>query len=108
VSAATAEQTAEMKMSAYLTTTIKVKDPESFAEYAGMAVPVINEHGGETIVMGGVVKLLAGQADHEYEVVIQFPDTAAVEAFYESDEYQALIPLRDKGADVVFKVIEGL
>ena len=94
-------------MSAYLTATIKVKDLESFEEYAGKAVPVIAEHGGETIAMGGVAKLLAGQADHDYEAVIQFPNTAAVEAFYESDEYQALIPLRDKGADVVFKVIEG-
>ncbi len=84
-------------MSAYLSTTIKVRDPEIFEEYAGKAVPVINKHGGETIVMGGVAKLLAGQADHEYEVVIQFPNTAAVEAFYESDEYQALIPLREQG-----------
>ena len=68
---------------------------------------MINEHGGETVMMGSVAKLLAGQADHDYEVVIRFPDTATLEAFYESADYQALIPLRDKGADVVFKLIEG-
>jgi len=53
-----------------------------------------------------VAKVLVGQADHHYEVVVRYPDTAMIEAALESDEYQALIPLREKGADVVFKVIE--
>ncbi len=93
-------------MSACPSTTITLKDVESFEEYGTKATALIAEHGGEVVLIGSVAKLLAGQADHHYEVVVRFPDTATIEAFYESDEYQALIPLRDKGADVVFKVIK--
>jgi uncharacterized protein (DUF1330 family) len=34
-------------------------------------------------------------------VVIEFPDQSTLDLWFESEKYQALIPLRDKAADVV-------
>ncbi|MAE04785.1 MAG: hypothetical protein CMH76_00460 [Nitrospinae bacterium] len=35
-------------------------------------------------------------------MVIKFPDQVAAKAWYDSPEYQALIPNRDEAADMVF------
>ena len=95
-------------MSAYLTVAITLKDLEKFREYGTKARPLILSHGGEPVVVGRIAKMLSGQAAHQMEVVLRFPDVAAIEAWYNSPEYQALVPLRDEGADTVFKVIEEL
>jgi uncharacterized protein (DUF1330 family) len=39
--------------------------------------------------------------------VIRFPDRAAVEGWFASDAYQALIPLRERAADLVLVSYEA-
>jgi uncharacterized protein (DUF1330 family) len=58
------------------------------------------------VLIGRVLGTLAGSADHHFEAIFRFEDRTALEAWYMSDDYQALIPLRDAGADVTFKVLE--
>lgn len=95
-------------MSAYLTTTITVKDLNTFQDYAAQARPVIAAYGGETLMVGRMVETLVGAVGHQLEVVLRFADIDALKAWYESPEYQILIPIRDAGADVVFKVLEDI
>ncbi len=95
-------------MSAYLTTTIKIKAPDVFRDYATKARETILAHGGDVLMVGKVTGALAGAADHHFEIVVRFADTAAIQGWYTSPEYQALIPLRDAGADVVFKTLEDM
>jgi uncharacterized protein (DUF1330 family) len=49
---------------------------------------------------GETNRVLAGQHSHTDTVVIRFPDQAAVEGWYQSSAYQALIPLRQQAADL--------
>lgn len=95
-------------MVAYLTTTITLKDMTKMQEYGAKAQPILAAHGGEPVVMGRVSSILCGAAGHQMEVVFRFPDAAAIETWYNSPDYQALVPLRDEAADVVFKIVEPL
>lgn len=93
-------------MSVYLTTTITIKDMDSFMEYGTRARPLFAKYGAEPVLVGRVAGHLHGASDHQMEVVVRFPDRSALESWYNSAEYQALIPLRDTGAETVFKIVE--
>ena len=93
-------------MPVYLTVTITLKDPEVFTEYGAKARPLFADFGAEPVLVGRVAGHLHGASDHHMEVVARFPDRAALDNWYNSPAYQELIPLRDKGADVVFKIVE--
>ena len=43
---------------------------------------------------------------HQIEALFEFPSATAVDAWYESDAYQALIPNRDEAAYVTVVVLE--
>ena len=44
---------------------------------------------------------LAGESPHSDIVVIRFPSVAALNDWFSSPAYQALIPLREQAADVL-------
>ncbi len=89
-------------MSAFVVVHVDVKDPEKFKAYGGGAQPTVAAHGGEFILRGKVADVFHGVHSHKQAVVIKFPDQVAAKAWYDSPEYQALIPNRDEAADMVF------
>lgn len=56
--------------------------------------------GAELLFRGQRADILTGQHEHFDTVVIRFPDADTVDAWYNSPEYQALIPLRQQAADL--------
>ena len=88
-------------MAAYLVGHITVKDDELWQEYmAGVGESLVH-FDSKVVFRGKLDKILAGQHEHDLVVVIEFPDQATVENWYNSEKYQSLIPLRDKAAKVV-------
>lgn len=81
-------------MTAYCIFQVTVNDPVRYAEYAKHTPRVINKFGGKMIVRGGDLEVLEGQAGGQRVVVIEFPDRAAAKAFYNSDEYQKILKIR--------------
>jgi uncharacterized protein (DUF1330 family) len=87
-------------MPAYLLGLIDVCDGEAWLSYVEAVGPTIREAGGEVLLRGRRVATKSGHAVGSQVVVLRFPDLPALERWYGSPAYQALIPLRDKGADV--------
>jgi uncharacterized protein (DUF1330 family) len=58
------------------------------------------------LVVYGDFEVLEG-ASHEGMVILEFPDTQAARAWYDSDAYQAAKRHRVKGGDYQFTLIEG-
>ena len=50
--------------------------------------------------------MLSGSHKHNDTVVIKFPDKEAVNGWYSSPEYRALIPLRKEAAEIELIVFE--
>lgn len=94
-------------MSATVVVHTTVKDPEKFKVYAESAGPIVASHGGEFLFRGKVAQVLAGTHGHQNVAMIKFADQAAVKKWYESPEYQALIPNRDEAADMIFISCDG-
>ena len=88
-------------MAAYLVGHITVKDNELWQEYMAGVGESIAPFDSKVVFRGQLVKILAGQHEHDLVVVIEFPDQSTLDNWYGSEKYQSLIPLRDKAADVV-------
>ena len=86
---------------AYVVGHITVKDAQMWAEYRSKVPQTLAPWGAELVFRGRQVAALAGESPHSDIVVIRFPSVAAVNDWFSSPAYQALIPLRDKAADVV-------
>jgi len=95
-------------MSAYMIALVKVTDPEQFKHYAAAAGEVTARYGGKYLARGGDKVVLEGELDQDRLVVIEFPDRAAAEAWYNSPEYQAAKELRANAAIGTFVAVDGV
>lgn len=64
--------------------------------------------GGEFIVHGGEVDVREGEWGGGTLVIIRFPDRAAAVQWYESAEYQRILPLRVNNSDSIAVLVEGV
>jgi len=94
-------------MSALLSVSITVKNPEKFKEYVSQVPATMATHGGEMLGRGKLSKVFAGAVEHQIEAFFKFPNHDAVDAWYNSDDYQALVELREQAADMNIAVLES-
>jgi uncharacterized protein (DUF1330 family) len=86
---------------AYLIGHITVKDAGKWDEYRSSVPATLVPWGAELVLRGKRAAVLAGEHEHTDVVVIRFPDQQALNGWFSSAAYQALIPLRQQAADVV-------
>lgn len=86
---------------AYVVGHITVKDSHKWDQYRSAVPATLTPWRAELVFRARQAAALAGELAHADMVVIRFPDLAAVEGWYSSNAYQALIPLREQAADVV-------
>jgi uncharacterized protein (DUF1330 family) len=94
-------------MSAYLIANVDVHDPDAYEAYRSRTGAIVARHGGRFIVRGGKVHLLEGEPEIHRLVIIEFPDLAAAKGFYDSPEYQEVIPLRTIASQGELLIVEG-
>ena len=95
-------------MPAYVIAEVDVHNPEGYKEYTDHTPGTIERAGGHFIVRGGALEVKEGEAPSRV-VVIEFPDMAAAEAWYDSEEYQKLIPVRQANStNKRFFIVEGV
>ncbi|MDP6822068.1 MAG: DUF1330 domain-containing protein [Dehalococcoidia bacterium] len=94
-------------MSAYMIVQLEITDQEGFNEYIKLVVPQIHAYGGRYIVRGAPHENLEGEWDPGRLIVFEFPSLEAIHEFYGSEEYQPLIPIRERSANSVLTVVDG-
>ncbi|HJV34818.1 DUF1330 domain-containing protein [Geomonas sp.] len=92
--------------SAYVVGQITVKDPEQWAEYRSQVPATLAPWGAELTFRGKKVAALAGDTPYSDIVVIGFPSVEAVKGWFSSAAYQALIPLRERAAEMTLLCYE--
>jgi uncharacterized protein (DUF1330 family) len=98
----------ESLMAAYLLAQLTVHDPESFGRYREAVAPLVDRFGGRYRVRGGAIDVLEGDLGAERLVVIEFQSRDAARLFYDSPEYQQILPLRQRAADGSVVIVEGV
>ncbi len=87
-------------MTAYCVGQISVKDAVAWEAYRSQVGATISRHGGELMFRGAVTQVLSGAIEHDRVVAIRFESIDAAKQWHDSPEYRALIPIREKGADM--------
>lgn len=87
-------------MSAFFVANVEVLDPEKFAEYSQKAGGTIANHGGERIIRGFRQNIFAGDSNANAIGLFKFPSEQAIADWYNSADYQALIPLREEASNM--------
>jgi uncharacterized protein (DUF1330 family) len=95
-------------MPAYYIGEHKITDAANFEAYLRQVVPMIERRGGRYLTRAGTHEMLEGDWHPDRVVIIEFPDMAALKAWYQSPEYQPLIPLRRGAATDVMIALEGI
>ncbi len=95
-------------MPGYLVAQVRVQDPQRYQEYRARVPATIEKFGGRFVLRAPDVVVLEGRHDGRRLVVIEFPSVEAVQAWYASPEYQAIIPLRQSCSEGDLWVVSGV
>jgi uncharacterized protein (DUF1330 family) len=85
---------------------IEVKDQDEYAAYGKLAQESVARHGGRFIVRGGQTEVFEGEWLPRI-VVLEFESLDAIRTWYNSDDYQACLPMRLKTTDSRLIAVEG-
>ena len=73
-----------------------ITDPVAYAEYGRLAQPIIRAYGGRYLVRGGAPRAILGDWAPTRLIVIEFDSEPQARACFESPEYLAIAPLRER------------
>lgn len=94
-------------MTAYWFSSADVVDEAALAEYAKLAKPAIEAHGGRYLARGGRHVTLEGR-EQQRHVIIAFDSFEAARACYDSPDYQKALAYAKKAAVRDLVIVEGL
>jgi uncharacterized protein (DUF1330 family) len=97
---------AQPKPPAFTIAEIEVTDQASYQEYMKETSVQVPAAGGRFIVRGGRTFVVTGDPPKRI-VVIQWESLEKAQAYFESDAYRKLVPIRDRSANFRAFVIEG-
>jgi uncharacterized protein (DUF1330 family) len=93
-------------VSAYVIVELEVTNQEEYAAYGSLAEASVTRHGGRFVVRGGASEVLEGDWSPRM-VVLEFESLDAVRSWYQSDDYQACLPMRLHSAKSRMIAVEG-
>ena len=94
-------------MAAYVIVGVtEVTNPQQIEQYQAEASSTVEAYGGKFLA-GGEIEKLDGDWSPFAGVVIEFPNKASVEVWYNSPEYQAVLPKRLNGSRSTLIVFDG-
>jgi uncharacterized protein (DUF1330 family) len=92
---------------AYYVAEYELRDPEGIRPYSAGVAATFEPFGGRYIVRGGRIAALEGPAPGARTVIIEFPSMDRARAWYDSDAYRALMPVRQRSGISRTYIIEG-
>lgn len=91
-------------MTALIVVDLTPIDQEKLSAYSTAAAKSLIAYQGEFLSKGSI-EVLHGESEFNIKVIIQFPSKEKALAWYNSTEYQKIIPTRDKGMHSQFHLI---
>jgi uncharacterized protein (DUF1330 family) len=95
-------------MAAYLVAQVRIHDPTTYQAYREAVPPLVERFGGRFRARGGELEVLEGDWPMPRLVIIEFPSRDAARRFYDSPEYQKILPLRQGASEGNVVIVEGV
>jgi uncharacterized protein (DUF1330 family) len=100
-------QTPSNTAPAYYVAEFELTDPEGIRPYSAGVAATFEPFGGRFIVRGGEIAALEGERPKGRLVVIAFDSVERAQAWYNSPDYQKLIPIRQRSGNSRTFIVEG-
>ncbi len=94
-------------MAAYWMSNVLITDAEGYGEYARLAGPAIELHGGRFLARGGKYVTMEG-LDYPRHVLVEFASVEAAVACYHSKEYQEAWEFQKDAANREICIVDGV
>ena len=94
-------------MAAYVIAQIEVTNADEYMKYASQTVACAEKFGGTFLVKGGAAEWIEGTGS-DRNVIIQFDSVQAAKTFYNSDEYQAILPIAQNNSNRSLVLVQGV
>jgi uncharacterized protein (DUF1330 family) len=85
-----------------------VDDWEGYDQYRSQVMPTLDAFGAKFLVRGGAFTTVEGEMPFERIAVLEFPSRDAAEAWYRSDAYQAVLPIRLAATRCQFVIVDAV
>jgi uncharacterized protein (DUF1330 family) len=83
-------------------------DADALQEYRRRNTDTVAAHNGRFLIRGGEHELLEGDWHTQRIVLIEFPDREAAHAWWTSEEYEAIKPIRRGASTTNVIVVDGV
>ena len=94
-------------MPAYVIVQVKVNEPVEYEVYKSLTPASIDAYGGRFIVRGAAAETLEGSWAPGRLVVVEFPDKATAQAWWDSEEYAPAKAIRQRTAETEMILVDG-
>jgi uncharacterized protein (DUF1330 family) len=95
-------------MPAYFVVELEITNMEAMADYRAAVPATVSQYGGRFLARGGAIELVEGGPEPKRIVILEFADAAAVKRWYNSPEYQKILPGRLDNSKARAFIVEGL
>jgi len=94
-------------MPAYFVAELETTNAAGMEPYRAAVPATIAQYGGRYLARGGAAELMEGGPEPKRIVILEFPDTAAAKRWYNSPEYQKILPIRLANSTGRVFIVEG-
>ena len=95
-------------MSAYVVVELEITNQEAMEPYRAAVGATIVQYGGRFLARAGATELIEGGPEPKRIVILEFADKAAFKRWYNSPEYQKILPARLDNSTARAFVVEGV
>jgi uncharacterized protein (DUF1330 family) len=95
-------------MPVYVVAQGRIENRDMLDEYVAKALPTIRSGGGRVLAFDESPEVVEGEVEHPRTVILEFPSREVFRAWYDSDAYQAILPLRLESTPGTLIVVNGL
>jgi uncharacterized protein (DUF1330 family) len=94
-------------MPAYFFAEFEHTDRAAMQPYTAAVPTTIAQYGGRYLTRAGATELIEGGPEPKRIVILEFPDAAAIKRWYQSPEYQKILPFRLANSKGRAFIVEG-
>ncbi|KAI7219672.1 hypothetical protein KC333_g2838 [Hortaea werneckii] len=94
-------------MVAYVVGQMSIHNADLYREYTAITPTTVKRYGGRFLTRGSEVSALEGGPYEKRLVIIEFPDTACAQAWFNDPEYQAAAEYRRASSTSIVLLQEG-
>ena len=95
-------------MPVYVVAQGRIENREMLNEYVAKAIPTIQAGRGRILAFDESPAVVEGEVRHPRTVILEFPSHEAFREWYDSDAYQAILPLRLDSTPGTLIVVNGV